>query len=101
MPDPNLLHQPLSPLLLYTCVACGACLLWSRLARQGRQVLGLSHFLSLYIGQERVRNGMEPLLFVGIGTFVAAMVFSPITGPQAFAAGLGWTGLLSSAPGTK
>jgi hypothetical protein len=101
VPDPGALHQPLSPTLLYACIACGAFLLWSRLARQGRQVLGLSHFLELYINHERYRVKVEPLLFIGIGTFVAAMVIAPITGPQAFAAGLGWTGLLSSAPNSK
>lgn len=93
-----MLQEPLSPILLYACIACGAFLLWSKLSKQGRQVLGLSHFLQLYIGNENLRNGLEPFLFVGVGTFVAAMVIAPITGPQAFAAGLGWTGLLSSAP---
>src|SRR5260370_4881341 len=56
------------------------------------------HFLELYISKEGIRNGLEPLLFIGIGTFVAAMVIAPATGPQAFAAGLGWTDLLSSPP---
>lgn len=98
MPAPSGIYQPLPPYLLYACIACGAFLLWSRLARQGRQVVGLSHFLELYISREGFRNGLEPLLFIGIGTFVAAMVFAPATGPQAFAAGLGWTGLLSSTP---
>jgi hypothetical protein len=90
-----MMHEPISPELLYICTACGALILWGKLAKQGRSVYFLSNILDLYISRVSWRRGIEPILFVALGTFIAVMVIDPRTGAQAFAAGLGWTGLTS------
>lgn len=93
----NNIHQAASTQILYVCAACGAFILWGKLALMQKQSIAfLSHFLSLYIRAERIKNGVEPVLFVALGTFLAVMIISPVTPAQAFAAGLGWTGLATA-----
>jgi hypothetical protein len=80
---------------LYGYTAAGAIILWGKLAKQGRGVYFLSDLLAIYVPSERWRRVIEPLIFVAFGTYIAVGVIGPTTERQAFAAGLGWTGLAS------
>jgi hypothetical protein len=91
------LHQPAPAQILYVCAACGAFILWGKLSlTQEQSVAFLTRFLELYISRAGIRKGIEPLLFVALGTFLAVMIIAPVTPAQAFAAGLGWTGLTTA-----
>jgi hypothetical protein len=85
----------ISLLSLYGYTAAGAVILWGKLAREGRKVHFLSDLLIRYIPNEPLRKIIEPLVFVAFGTYLAVGVIDPTTERQAFAAGLGWTGLAS------
>jgi len=84
---------PLWQLHIYAAV--GALFLWGRLAKQGREVYGLTDILQRMGLNETARRALEPILFVALGAFVAVGFVQPATIPQAIAAGIGWTGLFS------
>ena len=75
--------------------AGGALILWGKLAKQGREVYGLTDILKRFGLSERVRLAVEPVIFVVLGGFFAVGLLDPSTIPQAIAAGIGWTGLVS------
>ena len=80
---------------LYGYAGAGALLLWCRLGKgKAREVYGLSDILRRYIAED-VREKIEPILFVLLGTVLSVGIIQPTTAAQAFAAGVGWTSLAS------
>ena len=79
----------------WQCAAVGSFLLWARWSSPGQMT-----FL-IPLGDLFKRFGLawywcyaiELAIFLFLGTFIALNVAGAETCPQAFAAGLGWTGL--------
>jgi len=90
-------HNTASPAVLYTNAAVGAAILWAKLGKKGRQVYALSDLVEIVVPIHfpRTRKLVEVVVFLALGTYITVEVFGPSTGGQAFAAGLGWTGLAS------
>jgi hypothetical protein len=86
------------PLDIYFFIAIGSLLLWMRLMvkKQATQTAGLSRFIAIYVEHEKTRKFIEPIVFVALGTLVAAGIVQPSDYKQAIAAGFGWTALVSS-----
>lgn len=79
------------PLWIYAAV--GATILWAKMRRSKRDIYGLTEITKQYIPNEKVRIIVELAIFLIIGCLVSVGVINPSTPAQAFAAGLGWTGL--------
>ena len=76
--------------------AIGASTIWSRWSRQERlKAVAISALLSHLGAKGRWFIVLEFVLFVGIGVVLAIVIIDPLTARHAFAAGLGWTGLLA------
>jgi hypothetical protein len=73
----------------------GALLLWCRLGNKAREVYQLSNLLRRFIRNDSIREKIEPVLFVLLGTVLSIGIIQPSTPAQAFAAGVGWTSLAS------
>ena len=73
--------------------ALGALVLFGRLGQRQRGPFSLSYILSRFIANRDVVLVFESLIFVAFGTVLVMGLVRPATAPQAFAAGLGWTGL--------
>ena len=71
----------------------GAGLLYMQWGRTKLKIFAFSDFLDTIDMSEKVRIRFEMIVFMVIGTVVAIGLTSPSTAPQAFSAGLGWTGL--------
>lgn len=80
--------------VVYTCV--GVIILWSRLGYDGRRAYGLSDVIELFGFSTPIRPIVEFFLFVSLGSVLAVVIVQPTNAPQAIAAGLGWTGLVST-----
>ncbi|EIM26013.1 hypothetical protein MicloDRAFT_00067430 [Microvirga lotononidis] len=81
------------PLIVYVAVGTAVC--FCKLRDDGRKIYGLSPILTRYIGNENLRLAVEVLVFMLIGCLLSHGLVQPTTAPQAFAAGLAWTGLAS------
>ena len=79
--------------LFYT--ALGASLFWSKWGREKLKAYYMSDLIELLVKDERARLVIEFVLFVAIGCLVAIGIVRPQNIPQAFTAGLGWTGLVA------
>ena len=79
--------------IFYT--ALGAALFWSKWGREKLRAYYLSGLVEMLIKDERARTITEFLLFIAIGCVVAIGIVKPQNAPQAFTAGLGWTGLVA------
>jgi hypothetical protein len=63
--------------------------------RSSRQVYALSDILKQFIRNDNIREKIEPVMFVLLGTVLSIWIIQPTTPAQAFAAGVGWTSLAS------
>lgn len=91
-PDWSIYKTPVSVLL-------GAIAYWARSGRGGRRsarVLPLRSLTGL-IPRTEWREAADFLIFVAMGYLVVWLLVNPDTPQQGFAAGAGWTGLLSEA----
>jgi hypothetical protein len=78
-------------------VAAGSALLWGKLGYEGRKVYVLDDLL-VSIGLPRyICTPLGFAIFIAIGCVVAIGTVDPKTPMQAIVAGMGWTGMLSSA----
>ncbi len=80
---------------MFLVAGFGAALLYSR---WGRDAIGIyiPRDLIKTFGLKTYRNTqIEFILFVVIGGVIAVIAANPVTTRQAFAAGLGWTGLFT------
>lgn len=75
--------------------ALGATLFWSKWGRERLRAYYLSELVEILVKDERARIAIELVLFVTIGCLVAVGIVRPQNIPQAFTAGLGWTGLVA------
>ena len=73
----------------------GAGLLYMRWGRSRLRAFAFSDFLDTFDLDDRWRVRLEMFVFIIVGTFVAIGVTQPSSVPQAFTAGLGWTGLVA------
>lgn len=82
-------------------VVLGAVVYWARSGRGGRRSVRLLPLRSLtqLIPSAEWREAVDFAIFVAMGYLVVWLLVDPNTPQQAFAAGAGWTGLLSE--GTK
>ena len=80
---------------LWVYAGAGVVILWSKSKSQNRGVYGLTDLVARIIPEKhaRVRSIVEVICYLSMGCLVSMGLFSPITPAQAFAAGLGWTGL--------
>lgn len=78
-------------------VLIGAILYWNRAGKGGRRSFLLLRSLTQLIPHRQWREAADMLVFVVIGCIIVLLVVEPSTPQQGFAAGLGWTGLLSEA----
>lgn len=73
--------------------AAGATMLWARWGRDKMKSFGVADLIGLLPVADAWKHFLEFLVFIGLGAFIAIGLTSPSTPAQAFAAGLGWTGL--------
>ena len=73
----------------------GAIVVWGRLGPKKIRVFALSRLIEALGFTDRRLMFAEFFVFVGLGIVVGVAVVQPTTVPQALAAGMGWTGLLS------
>jgi hypothetical protein len=87
---PDLAH---AQLWLYT--GAGVAILWGKMKTSQRSVYGLTAIINSLVPETRprLRSVIEIICYLVVGCFVAMGVLAPATPGQAFAAGLGWTGL--------
>lgn len=76
--------------------ALGAGLFWAKWGREKLKAYYLSDMIEMFVEDERWRAAIEFVLFLAIGCFVAIGIVKPHSAPQAFTAGLGWTGLVAT-----
>ena len=80
----------------------GSGLLYMQWGRSKLKAFGISDLLSHFELSEKTRLVLEMVIFIAVGTLVAMGVGKPSTVPQAFGAGLGWTGLAAKPqPGSE
>ena len=75
--------------------AIGVSVLWSKMGRKRIKAYALSRLIKLLRFSDGPTILFEFLAFVAIGTLVAVAIVQPSNAQQAFAAGLGWTGLFT------
>lgn len=79
------------------CAAIGSLILWAKLGeKQKLTVYGLGKLWNLLGIAGRKRDVVELLCFIFMGVFVGMLFTEPSNVRQAFSAGLGWTGLLTT-----
>ncbi len=79
------------------CSAMGALALWLRFSVRSRITFWrLRPLLERLLGRSVWCDVLELAIFVSFGAFIAVEVTGANTCLQAFTAGLGWTGLISS-----
>lgn len=79
------------------CTAIGALVLWTKLGdRQRLTVYGFGKLWNLIGIEGKARDVLELISFIVLGTFVAMLFTEPNNVRQAFSAGLGWTGMLTT-----
>lgn len=83
------------PIPLDVYVATGVILLWCKTSKANRNIYGLSPIIALFLSNEKARSIIELIVFLTIGCLVSSGFVVPATPAQAFAAGAGWTGLLT------
>jgi hypothetical protein len=85
----------LASLPLWIYAAVGSTILWAKMKANQRAVYGLTDLVAIFVPKEwpRVRGTIEILIYLSLGTLITIAVINPGTPAQAFAAGLGWTGL--------
>ena len=74
----------------------GSLVLFFRLKNENRETWRFLCFINRRWIDQPIVNTVELLMFTIFGSFVGAVLTQPATVPQAFAAGLGWMGLLGS-----
>jgi hypothetical protein len=87
------MFQQFPPLWIYAAV--GVAILWGKMKVTQRSVYGLSHIIETFIPPQwkKLRAIVELSCYLSAGCLIAMGVIDPATPAQAFAAGLGWTGL--------
>jgi hypothetical protein len=91
-----MIYTPLNIWGLSGFAFAGALLLWCKLGKgKARQVYALSDILKQFIQNDNIREKIEPIMFVLLGTVLSIWIIQPTTPAQAFAAGVGWTSLAS------
>lgn len=75
--------------------ALGAMIVWARLGPKRVRVFALSRLIEGMGLTNRTKFIAELVIFVAMGVVVGVAVVQPTNVPQALAAGMGWTGLLS------
>jgi hypothetical protein len=82
-----------TPLWIYA--AAGVAILWGKMKASQRNVYALTDIIKALIPShmEKQRAIVELACYLSIGCIIAMGVIDPATPAQAFAAGLGWTGL--------
>lgn len=76
-------------------IGLGTVTYWNKAGRRGRRAVTILAPLTHLISRGRFRDAIDFLVFVAVGCVVAWYLVRPETAQQGFAAGLGWTGLLS------
>lgn len=76
--------------------AAGVTILWCKLGQQQLTVWGLGKLWALIGLEGRARDVFELLSFIALGVFVGVGFTQPNGVIQAFTAGMGWTGLLTT-----
>jgi hypothetical protein len=79
--------------VIYT--ALGATLFWSKWGREKLKAYFLSELIEMFVKSDRARMVIELIVFVSLGCLVGIGIVRPQNIPQAFSAGLGWTGLVA------
>jgi hypothetical protein len=86
---------------MMTYTAVGAAVIWGKLGREKRKVYVLSDLLDGLIPQSAsFRIVLEFVIFIVLGCLISAGVVHPTNAAQAIAAGMGWTGMLSTKQST-
>jgi hypothetical protein len=82
-----------TPLWIYA--AAGVLILWCKSKAQKRGVYALTDIVNLLIPARfaKTRGIVEVICYLCMGCLLSMGIFDPATPGQAFAAGLGWTGL--------
>ena len=86
------------------CVALGATVLWIKNGYSGQHIFGVAPLTDLFFPAGkclRFRAIVEFVLFVVIGVIMSITLTQPGNAQQAVAAGLGWTGLLTTGKSRK
>ncbi|MDD2860569.1 MAG: hypothetical protein PHI71_05790 [Acidiphilium sp.] len=93
----DLIHQPSPTYILCISSGLGALLLWGRTDKKKRASVGIGDIIKIFIKDPNsgFSQSLELVLFIAIGIFLSIYIAGVTNGSQAFAAGLGWTGLAS------
>lgn len=92
----SVLHQ-LPDIWLFVFAFFGALGLWLRLKYNGSKMMGIDGLVEdLFEGKVIGKLILEAILFCGFGSAFATLLCEPATIKQAIAAGLAWTGLIST-----
>lgn len=83
--------------VLYTAI--GAAIFWTKWGRTKLRAFALSDIIELFYEKDSKRAvALEFIIFIALGCIVGIGLTEPGNARQAFAAGMGWTGLFA---GTK
>ncbi len=85
-------------LLSLLAAAFGSAVLYSKWGRGKLRPYVFSEIVDTFALSEPNRIRVEFLVFIVVGTVTCMILTQPANPQQAFAAGLGWTGLLTKKP---
>ena len=73
----------------------GVAILWGKMKASQRSVYGFTYIIQLIIPEQwpKIRAITELICYLVVGSFLSMGILGPESPGQAFAAGLGWTGL--------
>lgn len=74
-------------------VAVGTILCYAKMKHDQRRVYALTEVIEQLVGNHKLKVLLELFVFVLLGCVLSMGIIGPSTVPQAFAAGLAWTGL--------
>jgi hypothetical protein len=81
-------------LVVLGSIAAGSVIFWSVKGKKRLRPFAIPA-ITTFVPRGRWRNLAELMIFVLLGCVVSFILVSPATARQGFAAGLGWTGLLT------
>ena len=95
MPQVCAWFENLSQYRVVASIMLGAIFYWSKGGRKGRQSFRYMRSMTQLISNQKWREAVDMAVFVVFGCVVVLLIVEPSTPQQGFAAGAGWTGLLS------
>ena len=81
--------------VIFTLV--GICILWGRWGRKRlRSLIPFADYIEIWVTSEKLRYPIEFGIFAFFGVLGAILIVKPTSATQCMAAGMGWTGIVST-----